>query len=410
SVALSGTAAGRKTVETNMVSLGPVAQGAGGDGFFPAGCECECGQVRPAACGESIWRFMQAKFAPMEPAVRRLMMLPLKALQKIGEGDSLPTWEGGAWPGYDETHSHANKAVLDVLSGAGGALSYGGEELAAAVQKLKTQGMKALLLDLRYCPGGEMEGAVETCGVLAGNGPMVFFKDKSGWYSFIPVEGVQPLGLPLALLINGETASAAELVAANVQDSGAGILIGVPSYGKGVMQQVVDLPSGAGIKFTTGKFITHAYQDIDAAGGVMPDIYIAEEEAQRNKALSWLKEQAAKASMLKFYVGLAGYSLGGAWQAAAVEALLEDGTSYVPMELTLAQLGWSREERDGIVYFSRGTHRLIADKAGLSLIMGSGAHKLVSRGETLYMPAAALRQYGYTVTWDGAERSVRIER
>ena len=285
-----------------------------------------------------------------------------------------------------------------------------GKELAAAVQSLKKQGMKALMVDLRDCPGGELEGALEACGVLAGAGPMIFYLDKDGWYSFAPVEEAKPLGVPLAVLINSETASAAELLAANVQDSGRGVLVGVPSYGKGVMQYLIDLPSGAGIKFTTDKFITHGYQDIDAAGGVMPDIYVADEKAQQDKAIAWLKEQMTKVPSLKFYTGLAGYSQGGVWQAASTGLLLEGGVSYVPLGLTLTRLGWQQEERDGMVYFTNGVHRLIVDRAEQSLIMGGGIHKLIKQEGILYLPAALLRQYGYNVTWNNAERSVSIEK
>jgi len=285
-----------------------------------------------------------------------------------------------------------------------------GEELAAAVQSLKKQGMKALIVDLRYCPGGELEGAVQTCGVLAGEGPMVFFLDRDGWYSFAPVDKATPLAIPLALLINGDTASAAELVAANVQDSGAGVLIGTPSFGKGVMQNLIQLPSGAGIQFTTDKFVTHGYQDIDALGGVLPDIYVADEDAQSDKALAWLKEQMAKPSFLKFYVGLSGYSRAGVWQNSTAGALLNGGVSYVPLGLTLTQLGWRQEEREGIVYFTSGAQRLIVDRANQNLITGSGSQALISREGILYLPASLLRQYGYTVTWDSAERSVRIEK
>jgi carboxyl-terminal processing protease len=285
-----------------------------------------------------------------------------------------------------------------------------GEELASAVKSLKKQGMKSLLIDLRYCPGGELDGAVGSSGVLAGSGPMVFFMDKDGWYSFMTSEYDMPVGLPLAVLINGETASAAELVAANVQDSGAGVLVGTPSFGKGLMQELVKLPSGAGIKLTTDKFITNGYQDIDMTGGLMPDIYVADEEAQLDAAKNWLQEEMAKPTYLKYYVGLAGYSLGGVWQnQAAAGALLSANASYIPLELTLAQLGWEKEERGGIIYFSGGMYRLIVDKAKQSLITASGAKALISQDETLYLPAALLRQYGFTVTWDNYERSVKIE-
>ncbi|MCL1975455.1 MAG: S41 family peptidase [Firmicutes bacterium] len=285
-----------------------------------------------------------------------------------------------------------------------------GEELAAAVRSMKKQGLQALVVDLRDCPGGELDGAVMSCGVLAGVGPMMFFVSKDGWDSFAPVDEAIPLDLPLAVLINEDTASAAELVAANVQDNGAGVLIGVPSYGKGVMQSLIDLPSGAGIKFTTNKIVTHGYQDIDFSGGVMPDIYVTEEEEQLAKALSWLQEQLLKPGFLKFYIGLAGFSQGGQWQDLPAGALLDEGASYVPLELTLDQLGWQREKHEGIIYFSKGVQRLIIDEAEQKLITSSGNQVLISRDNTLYLPAALLRKYGYTITWNSAERSVRIEK
>jgi len=215
--------------------------------------------------------------------------------------------------------------------------------------------------------------------------------------------------MPLAVLINGDTASAAELVAANVQDAQSGVLIGETSFGKGVVQAMVSLPSGAGVCFTMGKYISRGYQDIDLQGGVLPDIYLAGKEAQRGRAVEWLKEKLAHPPYVKYYAEINGYSLGGVWQNSAVKALIVNGASYVPLKLTLTGLGWQIQERDGMLYANSSGRRLIVDAARQSLITGHGTHKLLTQNGELYMPAALLRQYGCTVTWNNGERSVFIE-
>ena len=106
-VGLAGIDAKQSVASTNLVSLGPVAHGAGGDGFFPD-CPLPPHHGHPPHCGsqdtwnwERVWRMLHASMAGMESAVRRLMMLPLKPLQKINEQNGLPTWDGKAWPGAE---------------------------------------------------------------------------------------------------------------------------------------------------------------------------------------------------------------------------------------------------------------------------------------------------------------------
>lgn len=285
-----------------------------------------------------------------------------------------------------------------------------GQELSAGIKSLKKQGMTALIIDLRDCPGGELDGAVETSGILAGVGPMLFFADRVGYQGFAPVDEAEKLGVPMAVLINGNTASSAELVAANVQDVQSGVLIGETSFGKGVVQTVRQLPSGAGLSFTTNKYISHGYQDVDAQGGLLPDIYVTGADAQREKAIAWLKEQLANPGFVKYYAHLSGYSLGGLWQNTPATVLLKDGASYVPLKLTLSKLGWTLTERDGMTYAEANGQRLIVDAEGQSLITGNGQHQLLAHQGELYMPAALLRSYGHTVTWIDNERAVRIDK
>jgi len=139
-VALSGTSTGERTVDTNMVSLGPVSQGAGGGGFFD---ECECAPPQENCGGmERAWRFMMAKFAEYEPFMRRVFWFLDRneaTLNRIGadKNTCLPTWDDAPWPGSagDIEPGATDHAALDNLGyDSSGHTGFASSEEVAALQ------------------------------------------------------------------------------------------------------------------------------------------------------------------------------------------------------------------------------------------------------------------------------------
>ncbi|MFN0088249.1 MAG: S41 family peptidase [Blastocatellia bacterium] len=133
------------------------------------------------------------------------------------------------------------------------------EELREAITKLKAQGMEALLLDLRRNPGGLLKQAVQVSDTFLPKGAeIVSVRGRAGRYrdQVYRSENEQPESLPLVVLINGETASASEIVAAAMQDSHRAILVGEESFGKGLVQTIYPLRAGTGLTLTTAKYFT----------------------------------------------------------------------------------------------------------------------------------------------------------
>lgn len=146
------------------------------------------------------------------------------------------------------------------------------EELGEVVDKLKKEGMRGIVLDLRNNPGGELKSAVRVASNFVPAGPVVFIEYKGGRLEEHQANG-NSLNLPLAVLVNGGSASAAEIVAGAVKDTGTGLLVGQKTFGKGVVQMVFELGNGAGLKLTTARYLTPDKNDINKKG-IEPDVAV----------------------------------------------------------------------------------------------------------------------------------------
>ncbi|OGS70084.1 MAG: hypothetical protein A2Y96_00050 [Firmicutes bacterium RBG_13_65_8] len=147
----------------------------------------------------------------------------------------------------------------------------------AALERLRESGMRVLIFDLRNNPGGLLDQSVEVAGLLVAEGVVVTTKYRDGREQVHRAPG-PGLGLPIIALVNGSSASAAEIVAGAVQDRGAGILVGTRTFGKALVQNLFDLPDGGGLKLTTARYLTPNGRDInrneDGTGGIVPDVAV----------------------------------------------------------------------------------------------------------------------------------------
>ena len=151
------------------------------------------------------------------------------------------------------------------------------EELSKALDELQKQGMQALVLDLRNNPGGLLNSAVDVCAqFLPPNTKVVSTQGRVASqqhdYSTSGARKERP-PFPMALLINEGSASGAEIVSGALKDLHRAILVGETTFGKGSVQNVMQLPDGSAVRFTTAKYYTPSKQVIQG-NGVTPNIRV----------------------------------------------------------------------------------------------------------------------------------------
>jgi len=167
-----------------------------------------------------------------------------------------------------------------------------GREFNAALARLHREGMRGLILDLRDNPGGELQAAVEVADAFLARGPIVYIAHRTRKDQAFYADPPQTK-LPLIVLVNEGTASAAEIVAGAIKDAGVGVLVGTRTYGKGVVQTLFPLNNGAGVKLTTARYLTPNKHDLNQAG-ITPDVLIeqpanAREDVQLQRAVAILE-------------------------------------------------------------------------------------------------------------------------
>jgi carboxyl-terminal processing protease len=142
------------------------------------------------------------------------------------------------------------------------------QELRTAIEALKAQGLKGLILDLRFCPGGTLDSAVAVSKLFLSEGTIVSIHGRNSEPMPIKVDSDGSLGdFPLVLLVNAETSSAAEIVAGALQDNERAIVVGTRSLGKGSVQSLFKLDDGGGaIKLTTSQYRLPKGRNIDRSG------------------------------------------------------------------------------------------------------------------------------------------------
>lgn len=145
------------------------------------------------------------------------------------------------------------------------------EDFIQSVEGLRRQGMEKIIIDLRDNPGGMFDSVTEVLDYILPEGLIVYTEDKYGNRQEETSDAEHCLDLPMAVLINGNSASCSEIFAGAVRDYGYGVLIGTKTYGKGVVQTVRPLSDNSAIKLTTAKYYTPKGENIHGTG-IEPDI------------------------------------------------------------------------------------------------------------------------------------------
>ena len=171
-----------------------------------------------------------------------------------------------------------------------------GNDFTQKMSELTEQGMTSLILDLRNNPGGLIGESVKVARLLVPQGPIVSVIGKDGERE-TSQSYLEKTPLPLVVLINGGSASASEIVARAIQDTGAGKLIGVKTFGKGSVQRIIPLDKDSAVKITIAEYHTPKDRSIHGKG-IEPDIVVempkdkdAKSDPQLDKAIEVLKSK-----------------------------------------------------------------------------------------------------------------------
>ena len=169
-------------------------------------------------------------------------------------------------------------------------------EFKEAYNNLETEGMKGMILDLRENPGGLVTSCVEIANMVVPKGPVVSVVQKDGTKEEYDSK-LEKEKYPSVVLIDGNSASASEILAGALQDTGAATLVGAKSYGKGSVQVVMPLYDDDALKLTIAKYYTPSGRSIDGTG-IEPDVPVEQADGASNdtqllKAIDIMKSKLA---------------------------------------------------------------------------------------------------------------------
>ena len=140
-----------------------------------------------------------------------------------------------------------------------------------AMSDLYAEGMKGLILDLRSNPGGNLDTVVQIAQEMLPEGIVVYTEDKAGKRQTYRCKGDKEIKIPMVVLVDMNSASAAEILAGAIQDYGKGTLVGTTTFGKGIVQSVLPARDGSAIKITVSGYFTPNGRNIHKIG-IEPDV------------------------------------------------------------------------------------------------------------------------------------------
>lgn len=167
------------------------------------------------------------------------------------------------------------------------------DQFQKAYQSLQEQGMERLIIDLRGNPGGLVTAVCDTLRQILPKGIIVYTEDKNGKREEYTCDGDTPISIPLVVLVNENTASAAEIFTGAVKDYEIGTIVGTTTFGKGIVQNTFQLSDGSVVKLTIAHYYTPLGNDIHKVG-ITPDVEVelpddATSDVQLEKALEVVK-------------------------------------------------------------------------------------------------------------------------
>lgn len=139
------------------------------------------------------------------------------------------------------------------------------EGFGEALEAFKAANVCGMIIDLRNNGGGLLDASVEMADMILPEGVVVSMRDKLGSEEAFSIDN-EYYDVPMVVLVNGYSASASEILSGAIRDHGAGTLVGTKTFGKGVVQSVIDFPDGSGLKLTTARYYTPSGECIHEVG------------------------------------------------------------------------------------------------------------------------------------------------
>lgn len=155
------------------------------------------------------------------------------------------------------------------------------DQYQGAMTELEAEGMEGLIVDLRGNPGGNLDTVCQILDLMLPEGLIVYTEDKDGNRQESTSDGAHKIDMPLVVLVDGNSASAAEIYAGAIQDHGIGKIVGTQTYGKGVVQSIYDLGDGTSLKLTVAEYFTPNGRSIDGEG-ITPDVEVEYQPDEKN--------------------------------------------------------------------------------------------------------------------------------
>ncbi|MBW5448199.1 PDZ domain-containing protein [Cohnella sp. CFH 77786] len=279
------------------------------------------------------------------PIVRKTLQLPVATGQMMGDG-----------VGYVALSGFTSDA---------------GSLFADQVAKLEKAGMRSLLIDLRNNGGGYVTAAQHIAGLFIKDGVLAHLKDRDGKDDPISVSGGgKPY--PVTILVNGNSASASELLAGALQDYGVAKLVGTKTFGKGVVQSIIPLKSGGVLKVTVQEYYTPNGRKVDKTG-LTPDHVI---EGAGEQLIGAYRDAGGKA--LTVGIGKGSVVINGVRTARPNAAFRRGSSWYVNLRLAAAlagaKVGYDSKtktitlSRGSTIYKLKSGDSRLANKNGFNLI------------------------------------------
>ena len=163
------------------------------------------------------------------------------------------------------------------------------DQFKAAIDDLNSQGMQKLVIDLRDNPGGVLSSCVDMLNYLLPKGLLVYTADKDGKGDKFYSDDAHQLDIPIAILVNGNSASASEVFAGAMKDRGRAKIVGTKTFGKGIVQTLLSLQDGSAVKITTQHYYTPSGFDLHKKG-IEPDVVVELNKETKTKVDNQLQE------------------------------------------------------------------------------------------------------------------------